>query len=45
MSTISDPDTATRLNAFYAKTAIDADAIEQPMDGYSLRGGRMLTTD
>lgn len=39
-STISDPDTATRLNAFYAKTAIDADAIaraiayaiEQPLD-------------
>ena len=39
-STISDPDTATRLNAFYAKTAIDSDAIaraivyaiEQPID-------------
>ena len=39
-STISDPDTAKRLNAFYEKTAIDADAIaraivyaiEQPMD-------------
>jgi NADP-dependent 3-hydroxy acid dehydrogenase YdfG len=39
-STITDRDTATRLNAFYAKTAIDADAvaraiayaIEQPLD-------------
>jgi NADP-dependent 3-hydroxy acid dehydrogenase YdfG len=39
-STISDRETATRLNAFYEKTAIDADsiaraiayAIEQPMD-------------
>jgi NADP-dependent 3-hydroxy acid dehydrogenase YdfG len=39
-STISDPDTATRLNAYYAKTAINADAvaraiayaIEQPLD-------------
>ena len=39
-STIGDPDTVKRLNAFYEKTAIDADAIaraivyaiEQPMD-------------